>query len=231
MSIYAISDLHLSFGEGIDKPMDIYGGEWTDHPCKLKKIWTQTIAPEDTVILAGDISWALKLHDAMPDLDWIDSLPGRKLIVKGNHDLWWTGITRMNRLYENIAFLQNTFYPAEGWAICGSRGWLCPGSEGFTLQDEKIYRRELLRLRASLASARDSGFSKILGVMHYPPANDKFQPSGFMDLFSEFGADTVVYGHLHGEDACGHAFERNMNGVEYRMVSLDYLKNRPLRLK
>ena len=135
MSIYAIGDLHLSFAPGVEKPMDIYGSAWNGHAQRLKENWVELIRPEDTVILAGDISWGLKLSEAVYDLEWIDRLPGKKVIFKGNHDLWWSGIGKLNRLYDSIHFVQNTAWEAEGWFLCGSRGWLCPGSEDFTVQD------------------------------------------------------------------------------------------------
>ena len=223
MSIYAIADLHLSFDERIDKPMDIFGSQWENHAERLKENWIKTVTDEDTVIIPGDISWALVKDEAYKDIEWIHNLPGKKVITKGNHDLWWTGITKLNKLYDDVYFLQNTIYEAEGVAICGSRGWLCPGYDGFTEQDEKIYRRELLRLEASLEMAKKAGFEEIIGVLHYPPTNDKFQKSGFTELFEKYGVKTVIYGHLHGKDSYKHGLQANYNGVNYSLVSLDYL--------
>lgn len=227
MSIYAIADLHLSFDERIDKPMDIFGSQWENHADRLKENWINTVTDEDTVIIPGDISWALVKDEAYKDIEWIHNLPGKKVITKGNHDLWWTGITKLNKLYEDVYFLQNTFYVAEGTAICGSRGWLCPGYDGFTEQDEKIYRRELLRLEASLEMAKKAGYEDIIGVLHYPPTNDKFQKSGFTELFEKYGVKTVIYGHLHGKDSYKHGLQANYNGVNYSLVSLDYLNACP----
>lgn len=223
MSIYAIADLHLSFDERIDKPMDIFGSQWENHAERLKENWIKTVTDEDIVIIPGDISWALVKDEAYKDIEWIHNLPGKKVITKGNHDLWWTGITKLNKLYDDVYFLQNTIYEAEGVAICGSRGWLCPGYDGFTEQDEKIYRRELLRLEASLEMAKKAGFEEIIGVLHYPPTNDKFQKSGFTELFEKYGVKTVIYGHLHGKDSYKHGLQANYNGVNYSLVSLDYL--------
>lgn len=231
MSIFAIGDLHLSISEKINKPMDIYGREWIDHTERLKASWTERIADDDTVIVVGDISWALKLDDAIPDLDFVSELPGHKVFVKGNHDLWWSGITKLNKLYENITFIQNSCYEAEGYYICGSRGWVCPGNEGFGEADQKIYERELLRTRRSLDAARARGGDKIIFAIHYPPTNDKLQTSGFTDLFTEYKADTVIYGHLHGEESYKHGFMGYLNNVEYKLVSLDYLKCVPELIK
>lgn len=231
MSIYAIGDLHLSFAPDVDKPMDIYGSVWNGHAEKLKSNWEKQIRPEDTVILAGDISWGLRLSEAIYDLDWIEKLPGKKVIFKGNHDLWWNGIGKLNRLYESIHFVQNTAYEAEGWFLCGSRGWLCPGSEGFTIQDEKIYKRELLRLKMSLEDAQKRGGNRIIGVLHFPPSASDRRGSEFTRMFEAAGVSQVVYGHLHGADAYKKGLKGLYNGIEYRLVSLDYLDCVPVRIK
>lgn len=244
MSIYAIADLHLSFAA--DKPMDIYGGEWINHTEKLKKNWEEMITEEDTVILPGDSSWALRLQEAMTDLQWIDALPGKKVFIKGNHDLWWNSAAKLNAISARMVFLQNTFHEAEGRAICGSRGWICPGDDEFTKQDEKIYLRELGRLKLSLESAAKAGYGRkaamaaavgdmeykggIVGVIHFPPASDNLRYSGFTELFEEYGAEKVVYGHLHGKDAYGNGLRGKKNNVEYFLTSTDYLKCVPLKL-
>lgn len=231
MSIYAIGDLHLSFAPGVEKPMDIYGSAWNGHAQRLKENWVELIRPEDTVILAGDISWGLKLSEAVYDLEWIDRLPGKKVIFKGNHDLWWSGIGKLNRLYDSIHFVQNTAWEAEGWFLCGSRGWLCPGSEDFTVQDEKIYKRELLRLQMSLEDAKRQGAEHLIGVLHYPPSSANGRGSEFTRAFEAAGVSQVVYGHLHGADAYRKGLKGKYNGIEYRLVSLDYLKCRPVCIK
>lgn len=238
MSIYAIGDLHLSFGEGVEKSMDIYGGNWKDYTGKLKKNWIENIKEEDTVILAGDISWGLKLKEAVPDFEWIDELPGRKLIFKGNHDLWWRGITKLNKMYDSITFVQNFAVFAEGWYICGSRGWVCPGDNNFTEGDRKIYDRECFRLRMSIDDAVkqsseincDGAVPRIIGVLHYPPTNDKLQPSEFTKLFASAGAVQVVYGHLHNIENYKRGLSGNLNGVEYKLVSMDYVNCMPVKL-
>lgn len=231
MAIYAIADLHLSFDERVEKPMDIYGKRWENHAQRLKDNWIENIKAEDFVLLAGDISWALKPDEALIDLEWIHELPGTKILLKGNHELWWQSITRLNKLYDDMYFLQNTFFEAEGYAICGSRGWLCPGSEEFDENDRKIYQRELLRLEMSLAGAASAGHEKILGMMHYPPTNDKHQSSGFTELFEKYGVKKVVYGHLHGKEVWSKGIQDILNGVEYKLVSLDYLDAMPLKIK
>lgn len=256
MSIYAIADLHLSFSS--EKPMDVYGGEWINHTEKVKAYWEEMISEEDTVILPGDSSWALRLDGAMADLAWISGLPGKKVFIKGNHDLWWNSAGKLNALFENMYFLQNTFYGAEGYAVCGSRGWICPGDEEFTGQDEKIYLRELGRLRLSLEAAAKAGYGKkaaavtggntgkgcgaenagnspgcrggIIGAIHFPPAGDSLRQSGFTELFEEYGAEKVVYGHLHGKDAYGSGIKGMKNNIEYILTSVDYLKCIPYKI-
>ena len=151
MALYGIADLHLSFTA--DKPMDIYGSAWENHTKRLEENWRRTISQEDTVIIAGDISWGLKLDEAIADLEWIHALPGFKVLFKGNHDPWWTSISRLNSLFDDMYFVQNSFYPYGDTAICGTRGWLCPGSSEFTAHDRKIYDREQLRYR--LAPGKD----------------------------------------------------------------------------
>ena len=232
MGIYVISDLHLSFSEKVQKPMDIFGGEWINHAENLKSNWNSMITGDDTVIIAGDVSWALKLDEAMDDLNWIRGLPGNKIFVRGNHDLWWSSITKLNSLFgDGMRFLQNDFCEAEGYAVCGSRGWLCPGDEYFSEQDEKIYMRELSRLRLSLTAAKKAGFSEIIAAMHFPPMNEKLQESGFTGLFAEFKVNRVFYGHLHGSDGFRRGVQGNVDGTEYRLVSLDYLKCRPFMVE
>ena len=166
----------------------------------------------------------------MADLDWVHNLPGRKILFKGNHDLWWQSLSKLNKLYEDgtMLFVQNKCVMLdEKTAICGTRGWTCPGTEGFGEHDRKIYDREVLRLRMSLDDAKASGAENIIGVLHYPPTNEKHHKSGFTDLMTEYGVKTCVYGHLHGKDAFKNGLKGEYNGVEYKLVSLDYLQGRP----
>lgn len=228
MNIYAIADLHLSLSA--DKPMDIYGGQWINHMDRIKNNWNALVNEDDIVIVAGDISWALKREEAKTDLDWLSALPGKKILIKGNHDLWWNSVTKLNQMYENMFFLQNTSYIAGNTAICGSRGWICPGDIDFTANDEKIYRRELGRLRLSLDAAANTGCSHIIAAIHFPPANEKMDDSGFTGLFEEYGVEMVVYGHLHGADAHQKGIQGVRNGVKYRLVACDYLSCCPLQI-
>lgn len=231
MRIFAIGDLHLSLSEGTQKPMDIFGPEWVNHAERTRKSWMETVREEDLVILAGDHSWALKLEEAREDLEWISSLPGKKVLVKGNHDLWWSSINKLSGQYPDLFFIQNNCYMEGKLAICGTRGWICPGDRDYTAHDDKIYKREIMRLKASLDAAVAAGAEEIIGALHFPPTNDKQQRSGFTECFSQYGVKMVVYGHLHGKDAYTKGIESNLNGTEYRLVSLDRLQCRPLLIR
>lgn len=228
MALYTISDLHLGFN--VEKPMDIFGDKWKDHCEKIKTNWIAQIKEDDTVLIAGDISWSLKADDSKYDLDWIDALPGRKIISKGNHDYWWGSISKLNTLYENTKFLQNNFYVYEDYAVCGTRGWICPGSDKFTIKDDKIFKRELIRLRLSLESAKKEGFNKFIVMLHYPPTNEKFEESDIIKLLKEYNVEKVIYGHLHGPVLYGEVLNGNLDGIEYILTSADYLNFNPKRI-
>lgn len=225
MALYTISDLHLAFN--LEKPMDIFGDNWVNHCEKIKDNWINKIKEEDTVLIAGDISWSLKESDSKFDLDWIDSLPGKKIISKGNHDYWWGSISKLNKMYEKTKFLQNNFYQYEKYAICGTRGWICPGGEKYSLKDEKIYKREQIRLRLSIEAAKNNGFEDIIVMIHYPPSNEKFQKSAFMEIFEEYNVKKVIYGHLHGPSLKGKLLEGDVDGIEYILSSADYIDFSP----
>lgn len=198
MKIFAIADLHLSFHKNINKPMDVYGKEWENHTQRIKNNWQENVADEDLIIIAGDVSWGLKLEEALPDLEWIDSLPGTKIITKGNHDLWWAGINKLNSLFDSITFLQNKAYLFGDAVIYAARGWLCPGSEGFSEEDLKIYKREILRLKMSIEDGKrffhssKYNINKKIGILHYPPTNEKKEESEFTKIFTQERVDNVV---------------------------------------
>lgn len=227
MALYAISDLHLSLSQ--EKPMDVFGDNWYMHHEKIKENWLQVVKEEDTVLIAGDLSWSMKMEDGQKELHWIHQLPGRKIMIKGNHDYWWGSISKLNSLYEDMHFIQNNHFSYQDYAICGTRGWICPGTDKFEEKDLKIYNRELNRLRLSLDSARKEGFTKIIAMLHYPPTNEKFEDSGFTDILKEYSVEKVIYGHLHGP------FHYNLlngerEGIEYLLTSCDYLDFKLIRL-
>lgn len=227
MGLYAISDLHLSLKS--DKPMDIFGEKWNDHHEKIKENWIKKIRPQDTVLIAGDISWSMNIEEGSLDLEWIHNLPGRKIICKGNHDYWWSSISRLNKLYEDMSFIQNNFFTYEDYAICGTRGWNPPGDK-YSEHDMKIYNREQIRLKLSLDGAIKSGCSKIIVMIHYPPVNDKFEESSFTKIFKEYDVEKVIYGHLHGS-SLNRVYEGEHGGIEYIMTSCDYINFDPIKIK
>ena len=219
MKIFAISDLHLSLGS--EKPMDIFGSNWDRHWEKIEQDWQSRVGAEDLVLLPGDHSWGLKLEEALPDLQFIGGLPGRKILLKGNHDLWWQSRRKVEAvLPEGMTILQNDAAGFDGYSICGSRGWLNPGDEQFSSADEKIYNRELIRLEMSLKQAPYP--DRIIAMVHYPPVNRRGEGSGFSDLLEQYGVRSCLYGHIHGQ-GLAQAFEGTLRGVRYQLVSADHL--------
>lgn len=230
MKIYAIGDLHLSFNNNIDKPMDKFGPGWENHPDRLKENWQKLVDDEDLVLIPGDISWGMKLEEAMDDLEWIHNLPGIKVISKGNHDLWWGRITYLNTLYDDVVFLQNDCYylEDENIVIAASRGWPYPGSDEYTEHDEKIYARELGRLKLGLdAAVKKAPDADIYVCLHYPPTGPSGRETDFTKLLEEYGVKRCIYGHLHGENAYETGIKGMLRGTEYTLVSLDYLNAVP----
>lgn len=220
MSLYAIGDLH--FSTAVNKPMNIFGDNWDNHEEKIINSWKNQVKDDDIVLVVGDTSWGINMNEAEQDLDIIHKLPGKKIFVKGNHDYWWTTVTKLNKLYENMSFLQNNFYSYKDYAICGTRGWICPNDFKFTQEDEKIYKREAHRLKLSLDAAKKAGFKKIIVITHYPPTNDKLESSLFTDIYEQYCVEKVIYGHLHGKESFKMGLEGIRNEVEYKLVSCDY---------
>ncbi len=232
MAIYAISDLHLAIST--DKPMDVFGGVWENYIDKLAENWQALIKPEDTVVMPGDTSWATYIENAVADFDFIDKLNGTKLILKGNHDYWWTTMSKLNQFLEknefrSIKFLQNNAYVADGTAICGTRGWILPTSASYTAEDDKMYEREKQRLILSLEDAKRQKADKIIVALHYPPCDNDINSSAYIDIMKEYGVFKCIYGHLHGY---GHkqAVDSVIDGIEMQLVSCDYLKLNPIKL-
>jgi predicted phosphohydrolase len=223
MQIYAIADLHLSLTS--EKPMDVFGEAWRGHAEKLERNWRERVQEDDLVLVPGDISWAMQLSAALPDLSFIGSLPGKKILLKGNHDYWWSAIGRVrSSLPDGMRALQNDSIVENGIGICGSRGWLCPGSNNFSAEDQKIYLRELDRLSLSLSSL--PAVETKIAMLHFPPFTDKEKGSGFTERLEAAGVQIVVYGHLHGE-ANRYAFEGERNGIYYHCVAADKLDFMP----
>ncbi len=210
--------------------MGVFGEVWEDHDIQIEKNWRAKVTHEDTVLLGGDLSWSMSLEQAMKELDFIHDLPGRKIAIKGNHDYWWSSITKLNTLYDDIDFVQNNFFMYKNTAICGTRGWVCEGSEKFTNEDEKIYRREGIRLENSLQQALAAGHSDIIAMIHYPPVNEYGHDSVFTELMEKYKVRKVIYGHLHGA-ALNNVFQGMRNGVEYIMTSGDFLRFDPVLIE
>lgn len=220
MHIYAIGDLHLS-GDPPSKPMEIFGEHWAGHKEKIRANWLQTVTAADTVIICGDISWALQLDEAKSDLHWLAELPGEKILLRGNHDYWWTSLKKMQQFTENrFRFLQNNCLLAGGTAVCGTRGWLLPSSDNFTPADEKIYQRESIRLELSLQAAAAQQADRIICVLHYPPLFAADEHTLFTDLMEKYPVSHCVYGHIHGENHIS-VFEGRRAGICYKLVSCD----------
>lgn len=224
MALYAIGDLHLCLGA--PKPMDVFGGAWVGYMDKLKT-GMSVIKPEDTTVLLGDLSWALDLPGAKEDFTWIDQIPGRKIILKGNHDYWWSTAAKFYRFcqdndFSNQLILNNNHYEYDGWAICGTRGWFFEEDRSGE-HDEKVFKRELIRLEASLKSAGD--LPKIV-FLHYPPRYKGYECPEILSLLEQYGVRRCFYGHLHGASH-GLAMEGLWNGIDFKLVSADRLGFEP----
>ncbi len=226
MKVFAISDLHLSLNG--EKPMDIFGRDWKDYLDKIKQSWQENVADGDVVLISGDVSWAMHLDDAVLDLEYFSHFKGTKILIRGNHDYWWQGITKVrSKLPNGVYALQNDAIKIGNYVFCGSRGWAVEGSPDFKEHDKKIYFREVERFKLALKEAqkiRQDG-DKLICLIHYPPFNARLENSLFTELFEEFKVDKVVYGHLHGKDSKAY-FKTNKNGVEYILSSCDLVENK-----
>ena len=232
MSVFAISDLHLSLS--IDKPMDVFGDRWKNYMEKMEREWRNTVGENDYVIIPGDISWATYLEQSAADFEFIESLPGRKVISKGNHDYWWTTMNKLNAFLKDnnlssISFMHNNSFKLGRYLICGTRGWTVPGDDDCRDEDVKIYKRELQRLENSLKHACRTDGEILVAALHYPPFNSRWEPSGFVDIMKDYRVDVCLYGHLHAE-SINNAVEGKIEGIDFKLVSADHLDFKPLRL-
>ncbi len=234
MKIFAIGDLHLPGGDM--KPMDVFGPHWENHFERIAEDWRAKVTDEDIVLIPGDISWAMQLGDALEDLKRIAQLPGRILILRGNHDYWWSSLTQLRcSLPANMHAVQNDAYDAGDVVFCGTRGWMIPPGvisgaaqeqKGQISQDEKLYRREAMRLEMSLKAAQRIAEGRpIFAMMHYPPLLPECARVGteFTRLLTQYGAARCVYGHLHGPSV-QRGYTGVYNGVQYDLVSCDALR-------
>ena len=224
MALYAIGDLHLCLGA--PKPMDVFGGAWVGYMDKLKE-GLSVLRPEDTLVLLGDLSWALDLQQAKEDFSWINQIPGKKIILKGNHDYWWSTAGKFYKFcdengFEDLWILNNNCYQYQDWAICGTRGWFFE-EERSGEHDEKVFKRELIRLETSLKAAGD--LQKMV-FLHYPPKYKGYECGEILELLKRYHVRRCFYGHLHGPSH-GLAMEGLWDGVEYRLVASDKLNFKP----
>lgn len=226
MNVFAISDLHLSINN--PKPMDIFGPVWDGYLETIERDWAAKVTDEDIVLLPGDLSWAMKIDEAKADIDYIGAFPGRKVIIRGNHDYWWKSISAVRSLLpDGMYAVQNDALRLDGCVICGTRLWTTPepGKEQ-PAADKVIYDRELLRLRMSLDAAKKlrAEGDKLVVMLHYPPFNSTFRSTVFTDAISEYSPDAVVYGHLHGSASRVRRL-LTINDIPYYLTSCDLVNN------
>ena len=241
MALYALGDLHLSFS--VDKPMDIFDPVWKDHEKKIEKYWRKKITPEDTIVLTGDHSWGRNVKECEADFAFIESLPGRKILLRGNHDMFWDAkkTERLNREFSpRLFFLQNNFVAYQDYALVGTKGFTfegpfyLDGRGNITGWDEsreehakKLVDREMERLRESFRQAAEAGYRKFIMFLHYPPTNILEETSPFTEIAEEYGVTAVVYSHCHGESRFDDSIRGEFHGIRYMLVSGDYLDFHP----
>ncbi len=231
MALYAFADTHLSLGT--NKPMDIFGARWKLHTEKIKGLWSNILTDDDTVVIAGDISWALTLEEAKDDLVFLSKLPGKKILMRGNHDYWWTSLTKNRKALaelgiENIDFLQNDSINIEGFTVCGTRGWYydAQSNPAPIAEHKKIVAREAGRLRLSLTHAKENCNGREIALfMHFPPVFGGFVCRELVDILHEFEIKRIYYGHIHGNYYLPPTTQ--FEGIEMHIISGDYLDFRP----
>lgn len=227
MSLWVIGDTHLSFAA--NKPMDIFGG-WDNYVERLSENWEREVSAEDTVVIAGDISWAMNFKEALPDFRFIHNLKGKKIILKGNHDYWWSTMSKMNGFlaengFDSISILHNNHYAYGSFGICGTRGWINDDSEP---ADAKVLARETGRLEASVLSAEKAGLEPIV-FLHYPPLYGNEYNLDILDVMYRHGIKKCFYGHVHGKGS-DYAVNGERDGIDFRLVSCDYMQFCPYKV-
>lgn len=229
MSLYAIADLHLSLGT--DKPMDIFHG-WDNYLERLTANWKKLVSDNDTVVIAGDISWAMKLTDCEKDFEYINSLPGQKILLKGNHDYWWDTVSKINRFlsekkFDTIKVLFNNSYEVDNYVLCGTRGWSIECEKD---EDIKILNRECGRLRLSLEDAEKSNKQPIV-FLHYPPVYGNNVCREIIDILKEYNIKKCYYGHIHGSNMIKAALNGEFEGINFKLVSCDAVSFTPILVR
>ncbi len=227
MALYAIGDFHLAFS--VDKPMDMFGPVWIDHEEKIRKYWNRLVTEDDTVVITGDHSWGRNLEEAGADLDFIADLPGRKILLRGNHDMFWNAkkTAKLNEAFlGRLSFLQNNFYTYRDYALVGTKGYCYEGKDTYK-HFLKIRDREIGRLKVSFEAARDAGYHKFIMFLHFPPTSIGEEESPFTQIAMDYGASKVIYSHCHGRERFDDSFKGYVDGIEYKLVSGDYLNFKP----
>ncbi len=230
MALYALGDLHLAFS--VDKPMDVFGRVWKNHEKKIQKYCRKLVKDTDTLVLTGDHTWGRNIEQCGPDLEFIEALPGRKILLRGNHDMFWDAkkTARLNELFlGKLEFLQNNFYSYGDYALVGTKGYCYEGKDSYE-HFEKIRDRELGRLRDSFEKAERAGYRKYVMFLHYPPTSIGEQESVFTQIAEDYGAEHVVYSHCHGKERFGDSFIGVVGDIQYHLVSGDYLGFKPERI-
>lgn len=223
MSLFAISDLHLPLG--IDKPMNKFGSAWDNYVERLADNWQSIVGQNDIVVMPGDFSWATYIEQSIKDFDFLNRLNGRKILLKGNHDYWWTTMSKLHKFtaehcFDSIEFMQNSCFMYEDTAVCGTRGWIHPAWHGFSDEDKKIFEREVIRAELSLKEAGQCG--DIIFCSHYPVRSNKLEENALTAVLKKYNVKEVVYGHLHG-NSFSFAVSGEHDGICYRLVSADYV--------
>ena len=225
MKVFAISDLHLS--TNCQKPMDIFGKSWVNYFELICADWKAKVSQDDVVLLPGDFSWAMRMEDALADFELVAQLPGKKVILRGNHDYWWNTLSQVrNAIPKDFFALQNDCLRFGDVLICGTRGWVCPDGDNLNAEDKKIYLREVERLKLSIASMQKQRQpeDKVIAIMHYPPFNGRYEDSDFVKQFVQADIKTVVYGHLHGKDCRSNLYMKKF-GIDFYLPSCDLVGN------
>lgn len=227
MAIYVISDPHLSFG--VDKPMNIFSG-WENYENRLSDNWYNLVSATDTVVIPGDISWAMNIEEALPDLRFINELPGNKILLKGNHDLWWPTSNKLSAFLKDndlntIKFIFRNAYLIENIAVCGTRSWFYDSSE----PKEKVFTRELMRLETSIAAASEYNPEEIVAFLHYPPIFSGMIVDEVVEILKRFNVKRCYYGHIHGKNIF-NAFNGDYEGIKFKLVSADALSFKPIKI-
>ena len=229
MALYALSDTHLSFA--VNKPMDIFGNRWKDHPQRIKYFWEKKITKNDTVVLPGDISWGMSLKEALPDLLFLESLPGTKIIGKGNHDYWWDTVSKIEKLLTeheatSIKLLFNNAFEVDDYAVCGSRGWFTENASPTGTDFEKIVAREAGRVARSLEAGKALSKKESLVFLHFPPVMNDFVCKEIIDILHAYNVKRCFYGHMHGIYNIPMTF--TFEGIDFSIVAADHLQFDPI---